>query len=77
MKTSSFDHVECPYCGGKHENPWDWIEDGSNATRRDCQDCGKTFVYWSETDTTYFARDIEGGQMVRDMLRKASQQEVK
>lgn len=69
-KTQSGKYVICPYCGYEHGDAWEWAAGETEGDRMECNGCKKVFVFWAEHDVTYLARDIEGGQMVRDVLKQ-------
>lgn len=69
-KTSSNEYVVCPYCGEQHGDAWEWAAENTEGDRMECQGCAKVFVYWAEHDVTYYARDIEGGQLLADVLAR-------
>lgn len=59
-KTEHCEGYVCPYC--EHLNVPAWMFGGS------CEKCERAFVAWEETATTYYARDAEGGQMLKTAL---------
>ena len=59
-KTESCEGYICPYCS--HLNVPAWMFSGS------CDKCAKAFIAWEETTTTYIARDVEGGQVLKSAL---------
>lgn len=65
MLTENSKHFICPYC--EHPNSADGAsEEGSH---KNCNVCNRKFVCWSETDTIYFARDLEGGALLKAALQ--------
>jgi hypothetical protein len=64
MKVSDPENYVCPYCAARQS----WKTPDPIGAHVDCEGCGKEFVCWAETDTTYFTRDLKGGKMVRDVL---------
>jgi len=68
-KTSDGCYVICPYCGEKHGDASEWFR-GEDARRADCQACGREFICWAENDVTYYARDAEGGDLLKAALQR-------
>ncbi len=67
MKVSNHSGFRCPYCrevSAIHEPSA--VPDAGG--RLDCDDCGKTFVGWVETDVVFYTCDIEGGEMLKNLL---------
>ena len=70
-KTSSTHGVVCPHCDYLHEGVEAWRVLGDAGERKKCEFCGGCFVCWAEQDVTYYARDLEGGKMLKDALERA------
>lgn len=67
-KTDDSEYVICPYCGYKHGDAWEWAAQETEGDRMECEECKNIFVFWAEHDVTYYARDVEGGQMLKAVL---------
>ncbi len=69
-KTSSYTNVVCPYCGCEHGDAIDWAAAVTDGDRMECDKCDRVFVYWAEHDVMFYARDIEGGEMLKTALQQ-------
>jgi transcription elongation factor Elf1 len=67
MKIAHHMFFVCPYCRAKISAVVD-----NQGKHLDCGDCGKQFVAWTETDVTYYTRDLEGGQALKAAISKPS-----
>lgn len=59
-ETSDTYWLICPYCQHKHNDAWEKCED--KARERECESCGRKFLCWSETQTTYHAEPATQGK---------------
>jgi hypothetical protein len=74
IRTLHWKYVICPHCGKKHKECGDWVK--SMPHREDCP-CGKQFLCWFETVTTYHAEAIEPLKQPKSKQSKAAKRETK
>ena len=54
--TNNNDWVECPYCGHRHQDSWEWFRGEEDDKDVECEGCEKPFLASLQIHHTYIGR---------------------
>jgi len=70
------DDPECPYCGYKHRDAWEWGRDGAEEDSTNwCDNCGREFLWSRHVSVSYSTQPIIGPHFLAESDRQLDAEE--